>query len=68
MKNLRNISREALKSVKGGTKEGCPGPKSPFYHPYATQEQCENATGKTCSYSEESNCFPAGWNADLILN
>ncbi|GEN73934.1 MULTISPECIES: bacteriocin-like protein [Chryseobacterium] len=66
MKNLKKISREGLKSVKGGTKEGCPGPGSPLYHPYATQEQCETATGKTCFYSEESYCFPAGWNADLL--
>nr|WP_315088665.1 hypothetical protein [uncultured Chryseobacterium sp.] len=55
-----------MKSVKGGVKEGCPGPKSPYYRPYATQAECEAATGKTCSYSEESYCFPAGWNADLL--
>jgi hypothetical protein len=66
MKNLRKLSRENLKSVKGGTKEGCPGPKSPLYHPYATPDECEAATGKTCSYSEESYCFPAGWQPDLL--
>ncbi|WP_294231744.1 hypothetical protein [uncultured Chryseobacterium sp.] len=66
MKNLKKISRENLKNVKGGTKQGCPGPKSPYYRPYSTQAECEAATGKTCTYSEESYCFPAGWNADLI--
>ena len=65
MKNLKKLSRENLKSVKGGTKEGCPGPKSPLYHPYATPEQCEAATSQTCFYSEESYCFPAGWNPGL---
>lgn len=66
MKNLQKISRENLKSVKGGTKEGCPGPKSPRYRPYATQEQCETATGTICEYSEESYCFPAGWNNGIL--
>ena len=61
MKNLTKISRENLKSVKGGTKEGCPGPHSPLYDRYPTQEQCETATGKTCEYSDESYCFTAGW-------
>jgi len=66
MKNSRKLSRENLKSVKGGTKEGCPGPGHPKYRPYASQEQCELATGLPCYYSEDSYCFPAGWNADLL--
>lgn len=68
MKNLKKLSRENLKSLKGGIKEGCPGPKSPFYLPsYATKEQCEAATGKTCYYAEESYCFGAGWNPEILL-
>lgn len=61
MKNLQKLSRENLRSVKGGVKEGCPGPKHPSYRRYATQEQCEAATGKDCYYAEDSYCFAAGW-------
>lgn len=66
MKNLKTISREGLKLVKGGTKEGCPGPNSPLYHSYPSQEQCENATGNSCYFSEESYCFPQGWRPNFI--
>ncbi|HCA06161.1 hypothetical protein [Chryseobacterium sp.] len=66
MKNLTKISREGLKSVTGGTKEGCPGPGSPFYRPYDSQEQCENATGKICYFLEQGYCFNEGWFADLL--
>jgi hypothetical protein len=66
MKNLKKISRESLKNVKGGTKQGCPGPGHPNYSPYASQDECQIATGKTCSYSDETYCFPAGWTADLF--
>lgn len=66
MKNLKKLSRENLKTVKGGVKQGCPGPGHPMYSPYASETDCQVATGKTCSYYEESYCFPAGWNADLL--
>lgn len=64
MKNLKKLSRENLKSVKGGILEGCPGPKSPLY-PYPTKDQCESKTGQVCYYEEESRCFPAGWHPEL---
>lgn len=67
MKNLKKISREYLRSVKGGVREGCPGPRSPLYvHLYASQEQCEAATGKVCYYSEETRCFGEGWAASWL--
>lgn len=66
MKNLKKISREYLRSVKGGVRKVVPTQITTLRSSYASQEQCETATGKVCYYSEETRCFGEGWAASWL--